>query len=43
MGIAHTLRIKDVFVSAYQRFRRGRREYVRQHWRSRPHQMVLFT
>jgi hypothetical protein len=35
-------RIKDVFVRAYRRFRLGRWEFVRQHFRSHPRQMELF-
>lgn len=35
-------RIKDVFVRAYRRFRLGKWEFVRQHWRSRPQQLELF-
>jgi hypothetical protein len=35
--------LKSVFVSAYTRFRRGRLEYVCQHWRSHPDQLLLFA
>lgn len=34
---------KTVFVRAYQRFRFGRTESVRQHWRSNPDQFLLFV
>lgn len=33
---------KTVFVRAYDRFRFGRTEHVRQHWRSNPDQLSLF-
>lgn len=33
---------KTVFVRAYRRFRFGRTEDVRQHWRSHPGQLLLF-
>jgi hypothetical protein len=36
-------RLKSVFVNAYTRFRLGRLECVRQHWRSSPDQLVLFS
>lgn len=35
-------RIKDVFVRAYRRFRFGKWESVRQHFRSHPGQLELF-
>lgn len=35
-------KIKDVFVRQYTRFRLGKWENVRQHWRSHPGQMELF-
>lgn len=35
-------RLKAVFVRAYRRFRFGRWEYVRQHFRSHPGQLELF-
>lgn len=34
-------KIKDVFVRAYVRMRRGRREHVCQHYRSHPGQLTL--
>ncbi len=34
---------KSVFVRAYIRLRFGRIENVRQHWRSHPGQLVLFS
>ncbi len=34
--------VKSVFVNAYVRFRFGRFEHVRQHWRSHPGQLSLF-
>jgi hypothetical protein len=36
-------RLKSVFVSAYTRLRRGKIEFVCQHWRSYPSQLVLFN
>jgi hypothetical protein len=33
---------KNVFVRAYTRIRFGELESVCQHWRSHPHQMLLF-
>lgn len=33
---------KTVYVRAYSRFRFGRNENVRQHWRSWPDQLSLF-
>ncbi len=33
---------KSVFVRQYTRFRFGRTEQVRQHWRSCPNQLTLF-
>lgn len=35
-------KIKDVFVRAYLRFRLGKWESVRQHFRSHPGQLELF-
>lgn len=35
-------RVKSVFVTAYHRFRFGKRESVCQHWRSHPGQLTLF-
>lgn len=35
-------KIRAVFVRAYTRFRLGKREFVRQHWRSHPGQLELF-
>lgn len=35
-------KIKSVFVHAYDRFRFGKWEHVRQHWRSHPGQLELF-
>jgi len=35
-------KVKSVYVCAYPRFRFGRWESVRQHWRSHPGQMTLF-
>ena len=32
---------RGVFVHAYQRWRLGKREFVRQHWRSWPGQLTL--
>ena len=37
-----TSKLKTVFVRPYERFRFNRKEHVRQHWRSNPHQMRLF-
>lgn len=34
---------KTVFVRAYNRWRFGRTENVRQHWRSNPDQLSLFA
>ncbi len=34
-------RLKSVFVNAYVRLRRGRWEFVCQHWRSHPDQLNL--
>lgn len=34
---------KSVFVRAYVRLRYGKIEDVRQHWRSHPGQLVLFS
>jgi len=34
-------RVKDVHVRAYDRTRLGRRERVREHWRSHPRQLVF--
>ncbi len=42
MSIAHH-RLKSVFVNPYVRFRFGRLENVRQHWRSHPNQLTLFS
>lgn len=39
----NTLRVKDVFVRAYVRMRFGKLESVCQHFRSAPHQYVLFA
>lgn len=36
-------KIKDVFVTAYTRFRLGKLESVCQHWRSHPGQLDLFV
>lgn len=36
-------RRKTVHVRAYDRFRRGQWEHVRQHWRSPPGQLELFS
>lgn len=36
-------KIKNVFVRAYIRFRFGKWESVRQHWRSHPGQLELFA
>lgn len=36
-------KIKDVFVTAYTRFRFGKLEFVCQHWRSHPGQLELFV
>ena len=36
-------KIKDVFVRAYTRFRFGKIEFVCQHYRSHPNQLVLFN
>jgi len=38
----HHLRVKTVFVRAYDRFRLGKWEAVGQHWRSHPGQLSLF-
>jgi hypothetical protein len=35
-------KIKDVHVDAYPRYRLGRWEHVREHWRSHPGQRDLF-
>lgn len=35
--------LKSVFVNAYTRFRLGKLENVRQHFRSFPHQYDLFA
>lgn len=35
-------RSKNVFVRAYTRIRFGELENVCQHWRSHPHQLLLF-
>lgn len=37
-----SFRIKAVFVHTYKRFRYGKWETVRQHWRSAPTQIPLF-
>ena len=34
---------KNVFVRMYLRFRFGKLERVRQHWRSHPNQLTLFS
>jgi len=34
-------RLKDVHVRDYDRTRLGRREHVREHWRSKPHQYTF--
>lgn len=36
-------RLKSVFVSSYYRLRKGRWEWVCQHWRSHPGQLQLFV
>lgn len=36
-------KVKAVYVSSYTRFRFGRIEHVRQHWRSHPGQLSLFA
>jgi hypothetical protein len=33
---------KTVYVTSYRRWRFGRTEHVRQHWRSHPDQLSLF-
>ena len=38
-----TFRPLTVFVRAYIRFRLGKLEHVRQHFRSHPHQLPLFN
>lgn len=39
----YNYRRKDVFVRAYLRVRFNKVEHVCQHWRSHPHQLVLFS
>jgi hypothetical protein len=34
-------RVKDVHVCAYNRTLLGKREHMREHWRSHPHQYVF--
>lgn len=36
------VKVRDVFVRAYRRFRFGKWEDVCQHWRSHPGQLELF-
>jgi hypothetical protein len=40
---SYTTRSKDVYVRRYSRRRFGRVELVRQHWRSYPRQLSLFS
>ncbi len=39
----YVAQIKSVFVRRYTRVRFGNLEYVCQHWRSHPGQLVLFN
>jgi len=41
--MALPIKRKNVFVRAYLRFRFGKQEHVTQHFRSAPHQYVLFA